>query len=440
MRFEQMPANVRRRCADRQGVTAPSSALGPDKGKPVPQPGTHFVARQPILTTDEKVFGYELLFRDGIEDFFRSPDSDAASRSTLNSSMLLGLDVLCDGRRAFVNCTRDILLKDYVTLLPPNQTVVEILETVPADDLVVAACRRLKEAGYMIALDDFALGDPREPLTDLADIIKVDLRATASGDAAAMVQRYGPWRCRLLAEKVETREEFIASKRAGFLYFQGYFFRRPEILTAHEIPANRLNYLRMLTAVSQPELDVRHIENLVKGEASLCYRLLRYLNSAAFGFASEIHSVRHALSILGEREVRRWIRLVASLGAGQDKSSDLVLAALVRARFCELLSPKIQHGDSDLFLLGMLSLMDTILEIPMRQVLDNVPIDQECKAVLLGATSRLRPFYQLMLAQESGEWAAVKELTTQLHLSEADVSAAYWQAMQWARQVSSGAA
>jgi c-di-GMP-related signal transduction protein len=416
-----------------------SPALSPGEGKPVPPSGTHFVARQPILTTDEKVFGYELLFRDGIEDFFRSPDSDAASRSTLNSSMLLGLDVLCDGRRAFVNCTRDILLKDYVTLLPAGQTVVEILETVPADDLVVAACRRLKEAGYMIALDDFAPDDPRERLTDLADIIKVDLRATTLDDAAKMVQRYGPWRCRLLAEKVETREEFIASKKAGFLYFQGYFFRRPEILTAREIPANRLNYLRMLTAVSQPELDVRHIENLVKGEASLCYRLLRYLNSAAFGFASEIHSVRHALSILGEREVRRWIRLVASLGAGQDKSSDLVLAALVRARFCELLSPKIQHGDSDLFLLGLLSLMDTILEIPMRQVLDNVPIDQECKAVLLGATSRLRPFYQLMLAQESGEWVAVKELTTQLHLSEADVSVAYWQAMQWARQVSSGA-
>jgi c-di-GMP-related signal transduction protein len=416
-----------------------SSAVSPGEGKPVPPSGTHFVARQPILTTDEKVFGYELLFRDGIEDFFRSPDSDAASRSTLNSSMLLGLDVLCDGRRAFVNCTRDILLKDYVTLLPAGQTVVEILETVPADDLVVAACRRLKEAGYMIALDDFAPDDPRERLTDLADIIKVDLRAIMPDDAAAMVQRYGPWRCRLLAEKVETREEFIASKKAGFLYFQGYFFRRPEILTAREIPANRLNYLRMLTAVSQPELDVRHIENLVKGEASLCYRLLRYLNSAAFGFASEIHSVRHALSILGEREVRRWIRLVASLGAGQDKSSDLVLAALVRARFCELLSPKIQHGDSDLFLLGLLSLMDTILEIPMRQVLDNVPIDQECKAVLLGATSRLRPFYQLVLAQESGEWAAVRDLTTELHLSEADVSVAYWQAMQWARQVSSGA-
>jgi c-di-GMP-related signal transduction protein len=423
-------------------VTTPSHAPCSGEDKPALQPRTHFVARQPILTTDEKVFGYELLFRDGIENFFRSPDSDAASRSTLNTSTLLGLNVLCDGRRAFVNCTREILLKDYVTLLPAGQTVVEVLETVSADELVVAACRRLKEAGYMIALDDFAVNDPREALTDLADIIKVDLRATATADASAMVKRYGPWRCRLLAEKVETREEFIASKKAGFLYFQGYFFRRPEILTAHEIPANQLNYLRMLTAVSQPELDVRAIENLVKGEASLCYRLLRYLNSAAFGFGSEIHSVRHALSILGEREVRRWIRLVASLAAGQNKASDLVLAALVRARFCELLSPKVQqkvqHGDSDLFLMGMLSLMDTILEIPMRQVLDNVPIDQECKAVLLGVTSRLRPFYQLMLAQESGAWTAVQELATQLQLSETEVSEAYWQAMQWARQVSAG--
>jgi len=403
-----------------------------------PKPGTQFIARQPILTADEKVFGYELLFRDGIEDFFRHSDADAASRSTLNTSMLLGLDVLCDGRRAFINCTRDILLNDYVTLLPSEQTVVEILETVPADDLVVAACHRLKESGYTIALDDFAVNDPREALTDVVDIIKVDLRDTSAADAAAMVKRYGPWRCRMLAEKVETHEEFIAAKKAGFLYFQGYFFRRPEILTAHEIPANRLNYLRMLTAVSQPELDVREIENLVKGEASLCYRLLRYLNSAAFGFVSEIHSVRHALAILGEREVRRWIRLVATLGAGQGKTSELVLSALVRARFCELLSPKIPHGDSDLFLMGLLSLMDAMLELPMSQVLDHIPIDQETKSVLLGGASRLQPFYQLMLAQESGEWKTASELTAQLHLSESDVAEAYWQTMQWARQVSGG--
>ncbi|MFY9740389.1 MAG: HDOD domain-containing protein [Candidatus Sulfotelmatobacter sp.] len=419
-------------------MTTPSSALKPAAGKPSCKPGTQFVARQTILTSDEKVFGYELLFRNGVEDFFCNPDVDSASRSTLNTSMLMGLDVLCGGHRAFINCTRDILLKDYITLLPSAQVVIEVLESVPADELVVAACQRMKAAGYMIALDDFAVNDPRQPLTDLADIIKVDLRATSASDAAAMVKQYGPWRCRMLAEKVETREEFLAAKQAGFVYFQGYFFRRPEVLTAHEIPANRVNYLRMLKAVSEPELNVRVIENLVKSEASLCYRLLRYLNSAAFGFAAEIHSVRHALSILGEREVRRWIRLVATLGAGQGKTTDLVLSALVRARFCELLSPKIQHGDSDLFLMGMLSLMDTILEIPMQQVLDNIPIDQESKTVLLGKAGRLRPFYQLMLAQESGEWQAVSDLSSQLHLVEADVAGAHWQALQWAREVTGG--
>lgn len=423
-------------CADEEPVTGASSAPSPEKAQPAHRPGTQFVARQTILTVDEAVFGYELLFRNGVEDFFCNPDVDSASRSTLNTSLVMGLDVLCDGRRAFINCTRDVLLKEYVTLLPSAQVVIEVLESVPADELVIAACRRMKQAGYMIALDDFAPKDPREILTDLADIIKVDLRAVSQADAAAMAEKYGPWRCRMLAEKVETREEFLTAKKAGFVYFQGYFFRRPELLTAHEIPANRINYVRMLKAVSEPELNVRALENLVKGEASLCYRLLRYLNSAAFGFASEIHSVRHALSILGEREVRRWIRLVATLGAGQGKTTDLVLSALVRARFCELLSPKIQHGDSDLFLMGMLSLMDCILEMPMQQVLDNIPIDQESKMVLLGKVGRLRPFYQLMLAQESGEWQAVSDLSRQLHLEETDVAQAYWQAMQWAREVS----
>ena len=413
-------------------MTTPATAIA------VPPPSAGFVARQPILTQDEKVFGYELLFRDGVESYFCSSDPEAASRSTLDTSLLMGLDVLCDGRRAFINCTRDMLLKDYITLLPSSQTVVEILETVEPDELVTAACQRLKEGGYMIALDDFAVDDPRQPLTDFADIIKVDVRLTTLEQRAALVKRYGPWRCRMLAEKVETREEFLAAKKAGFLYFQGYFFRRPETMKAHEISGNRLNYIRMLQVVSKPELEPREIENAIKGEASLCYRLLRYLNSAAFGFANEIHSVRHALAILGEREVRRWVRLVATLSAGQHKSSEIVLSALVRARFCELLSPKTKYGDSDLFLMGLLSLMDSILEIPMSEVLDSVPIDQETKEVLLGRDSRLRPLYQLMLAQESGDWQHSAELARSLDLAESDVAEIYWQAMQWARQVSAG--
>ena len=415
-----------------------TSAFRPiELGDVKPAPGTRFVARQPIFTREEQVFGYELLFRDGVESYFCASDMEAASRSTLDSSMLIGLDVLCDGRRAFVNCTREVLVKDYITLLPSSQTVAEILEIVPPDDQVQAACQRLKEAGYWIALDDFVANDPRAPLTEYADIIKVDMRRTTPEERVDLVKRYGPWRCRMLAEKVETREEFLTARNAGFLYFQGYFFRRPEVMATREVPVNRLNYVRMLQAVSRPELDTREIENLVKSEVTLCYRLLRYMNSAAFAFTNEIHSVRHALSLLGEREVRRWVRLIAMIGAAQEKSSDLVLTALVRARFCELMSPKIPHGDSDLFLMGLLSLMDTILEIPMSQVMESISLDHETKAVLLGGVSCLRPLYKLMLARESGEWEQTAELSRSVGLSESEVAELYWQAMQWARQMSS---
>jgi c-di-GMP-related signal transduction protein len=396
-----------------------------------------YVARQPIVDREEKVFGYELLFRNGLENAF-SGDTNEASRATLDRSLLMGLDVLCDGRRAFVNCTRDTLIKGLVTLLPSTSTVVEVLEDVPPDAEVIAACRSLKEAGYMIALDDYVADDPREPLAEIADIIKVDLRLTTEEQRIALIQRHGRWRCRMLAEKVETQSDFLKARDQGFVYFQGYFFRRPEMLDTHDMPANRLHYLRMLQEVSHTELDVPGLERLIKAEASVCYRLLRYLNSSMFGLKSEIHSVRHALSMLGEREVRRWVRLVAALGAGEDRPSDLVLAALVRGRFGELLSPSVKHGESDLFLLGLLSLIDAMLEMPMADVLERVPLDQETKAVLLGKPSLLRPVYQLMLAHESGEWEAAGQLCESLHLGLEDVAASYWQAQQWAREVSSG--
>ena len=394
-----------------------------------------YVARQPIFDRDEKVFGYELLFRDGIENAFHG-DTDEASRATLDRTLLMGLDVLCDGRRAFVNCTRDTLIKGLVTLLPSTTTVVEVLESVPADPDVVAACRGLRESGYLIALDDYVANDPREALVEVADIIKVDMQLTTDAQRAEMFPKFAHWRARMLAEKIETRAEFVRARDLGFVYFQGFFFRRPEMMNTHDMPANQMNYLRMLQEVSRPELQISELEKLIKAEASVCYRLLRYLNSAVFGFQSEIHSVRHALAILGERDVRRWVRLVAAVSAGQEKTSDLVLSALVRGRFGDLLSACVPHGESDLFLLGLLSLIDAMIEIPMAEVLDKIPLDRETKATLLGQPSLLRPVFQLMLAHESGEWQAAAELCQNLHLDSEQVANYYWQAQQWARQVS----
>lgn len=394
----------------------------------------NYVARQPILTADEKVFGYELLFRDGVENHFRETDCDSASRRTLDTSLQIGLEVLCNGSRGFVNCTRDVLLKDYITLLPSKLAVVEVLESVPVDDLVIDALRRLKKVGYTIALDDFTADDARAPLAEIADIIKVDIQQTSFEQSAAMLNK---WRCLLLAEKVETREEFTAAKEAGFLYFQGYFFRRPEVLHARDIPANRLNYLRLLREVSQPEIDVRKFEAMIKQEVSLCYRLLRYLNSSAFGVRNEVHSIRHALALLGESEVRRWVRLVATLTICENRSSELISSAMIRGRFCELLAPKVPHGQSDLFLMGLFSMIDAILEIPMVKVLEVVPVDNETRAVLLGESSKLRPLYGLMLARESGDWAIAALRSRELGLAENEVAEASWQAMQWARQITS---
>jgi EAL and modified HD-GYP domain-containing signal transduction protein len=415
----------------------PFSAAEPAAApKSLALPGQRFVARQPILDREQKVFGYELFFRNGVEDYFNA-DQELASRSTLDSTLLFGLNTLCDGRYAFVNCTREVLLKDLVTLLPSNQTVVEVLETVEPEDRVVAACKRLKEAGYRIALDDFVSNDPRIPLCDLADIIKIDVQATRPEERAAMIRRHRTAKCRMLAEKVETPHEFQQAREMGFVYFQGYFFCRPELIMGREVPENRLHYIRLLEMVSRSELDLRELERVIKQETSICYRLLRYLNSPLFGFSLEIKSVRHAMAILGERELRHWIRLVVMVSAAEQKCSELVLMGLARARFCELLSKRLQSA-SDLFLMGLLSIMDAILDVPMEVLMEQLPVEREIKTALLGQRSTLRPVYQLMLAQESGEWEQSSKLARQLKLSDEEVAAQWWQALHWAQQVTSG--
>lgn len=396
------------------------------------------MARQPILDGEQKVFGYELLFRDGVENIFQCPDLEAAARSTLDSTLLMGLEVLCDGQRAFINCTRDLLLKEGITLLPNGQTVVEILESVPVDDLVIAACQRLKSAGYLLALDDYVANDSRAALVEHVDILKVDFDKTTRQEQIELAKRHGAAGKQMLAEKVETQDQFASAIKMGYVYFQGYFFRRPEVMRAREIPSNQANYLRLLAAVSEEELDLRELEQVIKTEASVLYRLLRYLNSPLFGMRNEVHSIRHALALLGEREVRRWIRLVALVSAGLLKSSDLLLSALVRARFCELVSTKIARPQSDLFLVGMFSVMDAILEIPMSEILAKVALDKDTKSVLSGNGGRLQPVYDLMVAQEAGDWERARGFAGALRIGESETGELWWQAMQWARQVCMG--
>ncbi|HME33852.1 MAG TPA: HDOD domain-containing protein [Candidatus Sulfotelmatobacter sp.] len=414
--------------------TAP--AVAPEKSSPC-------IARQPILTADERVIGYELFFREDGGQRRSSTDREDATSATIDVLNFVGLGVLCDGRLAFINCSHHMLLSDYFALLPPNDVVIEIQETVPVDQDVIAACEKLQQAGYAIALDNFVPSDKREALIPYARYVKVDITRVLSEPCVALVKRYASAQCCMVAQKVESREQFLTAGIHGFTHFQGYFFRHPENMQARRIPANQMTYVRLLAAVSKPKVDFAEIEALIKHEPSLCYQLLRYLNSPLLGLSQPVLSVRNALTLLGEREAVRWIRMATTLVMGQEKTSDLVLSSLVRARFCELISAKVEHGNSDLFLMGMLSLIDAILAVPMGMVVAELALDENVKAQLLGAKSGkktpLSPIYELMVAREVGDWELVTRLGRQLNVSLSFVADASNQAMRWAHEMTKAA-
>lgn len=392
-----------------------------------------YLARQPILNRARELFAYELLFRSSLQNSCDGLDLELASTSVLDTSFLIGLEKITAGHRMFINCPRDFLLRDYISLFPPNSVVVEILESINPDQEIIEACKRLKQAGYTIALDDFVDSPGWAPLVALADFLKVDFRLTGRTEQQAIVSRYAGKNIRMLAEKVETQEEFAAAMQMGYSLFQGYFFCRPEMMHHRALPSFKLAYLELLQAATAPEFDIRQLASSIKHEASLTFRLLRYLNSAAFGLRSEIHSVAHALSLLGERELRKWIAVVSVGVLADGKPDELMVVPLVRGRFCELLAPLAGmpgHGN-DLFLLGLLSVMDAILDQPLDSILAELPVRAEIKQALQARTGLYWQLLELAVAHERADWEKVSLLSSNAGMREERVSALYVSAVDW---------
>jgi EAL and modified HD-GYP domain-containing signal transduction protein len=395
-----------------------------------------FVARQPIFTQRERVYGYELLFRAGLDESFNSHDGDKASCQVADHLLTLG-QTLTQGRNAFINCTREFLVRDYAMLLPRGNTVVEVLETVAPDREVLDACRRLKQAGYLIALDDFVYTDHSQPLIDLADIIKVDFLGTSPPFRKWLIQRFAPRGIRMLAEKVETREDFDQAVKLGYHYFQGYFFCKPQMVIGKRIPAFKPHYLRIVQEVMKPEMNFAEIENLMRREISLTHKLLTYMNSALFGFRNEIRSIHHALTLLGEKEVKRMVLLVAALGLGEDKPPELIVTSLARARCCELLASVagLVGQSSTLFLTGLFSLVDALLGRPMEEILEQMAMPSDVKAALLGRENALREIYEIVLAYERAQWKELSQKLEKASLNESVIPDIYLESLDWARKV-----
>lgn len=280
---------------------------------------TRFIARQPIVDREQRVKGYELLFRQTAENIFTNHDPDLASKRVMDTAVLVGVDSLSNGRSIYLNCTRDTIVNGYVTLFSPEVTVVEIVETVDPDPDLISACRELQKAGYRIALDDFVDHPRFAPLAELADIVKVDVRLSSPAVRAQLARKYAHTHTQLLAEKVETHEEFAAVAELGYTLFQGYLFGKPVVLSTRDISSSRTTHLRIVQAANAAELDFLALEALIESEPALHNRLFRYLDSAAVSFTTAIKSILEALTLLGERNVRKWLKLVCAVLASEGR-------------------------------------------------------------------------------------------------------------------------
>ncbi len=433
MPWKRKPADVPE-AADEPTVpdAAASDARAADDA---PVTRTLYAARQPILNRVQQLEGYELLFRGGPENRFDGADADFASAATIEqSASAFGLDAIVGDRRAFLNLTRRALLAGYHRMLPPERTVIELLETVEPDREVLDACTLMRAEGYRIALDDYTFRPESEPLLDVVDLVKVDLRAAPQALDPRALMPLTKRRLLLLAEKVETHEEHLAAKQLGYQYFQGYYFFKPQMISTRDLPPSKLSALKFMAEMSREDVTIDALEQVFKHDPGLTVRLLRYLNSAAFGWRHEIGSLRHALAVIGARPLRQWALMIGLLSCGNDKPHELSLTALSRARFAERLAPTsgLQEHQGELFLGGLLSLVDAMVGRPMEEVLKGLAVSERVRAALLGREGPLAPPLQLVSAYQIGDWAAVEASRRECRVDDRALGEAYVDSLAWA--------
>lgn len=394
-----------------------------------------YVARQPILTRRKKISGYELLFRDETARYVPGIDGDVATSTVLdNSFFTIGMDELLDGKKSFINFTQRLLEQKVPTLLPKESTVIEILEDVEPTPVLVEACREMTCQGYTFALDDFAYTPKLDPLIELAEIIKFDFRLSSVEQIQAYLEQIPRHNnLKMLAEKVETYEEFNTAKEMGFDFFQGFFFCKPELISGKKIPGSQLALLQIMSEVNQPNFDIQKIENLITPDVNLSYRLLRYINSAYFAKAQPIASIQQGLVYLGEAEIRRFVSLVAMSSLGKGKPGELIRAACIRGKFCELLAtiiPGIVSGP-ELFTLGMFSLIDAILDQPMARIMADLPLSEEIKKALVDRQGKLVGYLLVVETYEKGMWHHMSKTAQVMKIQENKLPHLYNQACAW---------
>ncbi len=398
-----------------------------------------YLGRQPILDSQQQLLAYELLFRSGRQNAAQVSDQVQATATVVtNAFSELAVGDALGPYRGFINVDREFLFSDMLELLPRDAVMLELLETIAPDEAVVSRVRELRDRGFQFALDDIiGLDAQYDELLTLVEVVKVDLQPIDEAQVRAIVERVRPTGARLLAEKVDSREQMEFCRGLGFELFQGYYFARPTVIAGKKLDHSQLALMRLTTLLLE-DADTAELEKVFKQEPGLTVNLLRLTNSVASGVRTRITSLRHAITVLGRRQLQRWLQLLLFANQHGGGASPLLQLAATRGRLMELLADKLRGRPAELpeqaFMTGIMSLMPTLLSLPMADILAQLPVSPAmAKALDEAREGTLGQLLQVAEASEAADTARIAELQQSLYgLSAATMNAALAQAMQWA--------
>lgn len=393
-----------------------------------------YVGRQPIYNRKLGVYGYELLFRTGQVNAASAGyvSSDGATSTTLiNSFLEIGLERLVGKRYAFINLSEQFLLEEDSLPISPQQVILEVLEDVPVNLSLLKAVKRLSEKGFTIALDDYIYNPAHKPLVAMADIIKLDIKQLTEKQLIKHVRTLKKFSTKLLAEKIETIEEYEFCLKLGFDYFQGYFLSRPRIIKSQSLPTNKVAVLNVLSVLQNPDADTEEIEEAISFDVSMSYKILKLINSSFFSFSREIESIRQAIVLLGRKQLSSWASMMA-LSRLDDRPPEMVRLAMTRAKMCEMLAEKAGlKSVESYFTAGLFSALDILMERDLREVIKPLPLSEEIVEALLKRQGSIGEALQCAIAYELAEIENAKFN----QLSADDIYIANVEAITWSNMV-----
>ncbi|MEG0386285.1 MAG: EAL domain-containing protein [Solibacillus sp.] len=401
-----------------------------------------FIGRQPIFNAQEKIVAYELLYRNSEKNSYPMVDADTATVDVLvNSFLSIGIDEVTKGKPSFVNFTENLLMDTTLDYISPSKVVVEVLENVPITKELVERIIELRKRGFKIALDDFIMNDDVQIYNELfanIDYIKIDFLLTPLAERMEIENKIKSQfpSIQLLAEKVETRDEYEVAKHSGYVLFQGYFFEKPQVIKSTEIPANALQYFQIISLLRDEEPNIDVLAENIEREISLTYRLLQLINNSSKRSKSKVRSIKQAILLLGLTELRKWIYLLAmreiNLNDNDDVFIELMGASLFRAKVCEKISRANYKGNfSEYFLIGLFSLIDSLLKRPMNSVLNQLPLSESIVETISGADTEMQPYLQFSIALNKLDWPRINELAEELNIPSESIIPIYQEVIEW---------